>query len=175
MNHDPRPAIALVTMLALASLSAAAPQKLAEQPAPEPAAAPRPAASKLPPESKPPAPVQPPARPSGATANPIAITVQVVPSAPVAYAFSLGYAQPNPVTWASIIRYSIAKPGNVSIKLYSITGQEAATLVSGYHNPGNYSLWWDGTGNQGRLAPGVYIYRMVSGSFVKARRLVLVR
>lgn len=105
----------------------------------------------------------------------VAVTVQVISSAPVSYATWLGLSAPNPFGSATIIRYTCAKPGNVSVKVYNILGQEVATLVNRYHNGGAYSLWWDGRGNHGMLTSGVYWYRMVAGAFVQSRRLILVR
>ena len=123
-----------------------------------------------------PAPVAKPpvTRPTSVT-RPIGITVQVIPATPTVYVNFLGPPIPNPAAWSTVIRYSLAKSTNVSIRVYSITGQEAAKLVEWHQGPGNYTLYWDGTGPHGRLPPGMYIYRMVAGSYVKSQRLVLMR
>ena len=103
----------------------------------------------------------------------LAVTVQVISSPPVTYANWLGPNAPNPFNGATIIRYNCAKPGNVSLKVYSIQGREVATLVNRFHNPGTYTLWCDGRGDHGRIASGVYLYRMVAASFVQSRRFIL--
>lgn len=174
---------AMLAMCAIAALPApgAPAQDAAVQPSrtrvavPAPAAqdtaapAPRPRAAAPAPVRKPPA-----ARP--ATINsPIGITVQVIPTAPTVYVTSLGPPMPNPVTWSTVIHYSLAKPSYVSIRVYSITGQEAAKLVEWHNNAGIYSVRWDGTGPRGRLSPGVYLIRMVAGSYSRSQRVVLVR
>ncbi|MGH7741209.1 MAG: FlgD immunoglobulin-like domain containing protein [Candidatus Eiseniibacteriota bacterium] len=189
MSSTVRPWPLLVAMLGIACVAASAHAalKIPAATAAPPSAAPHPAAPSSEAASKAPGSEVPtkPSAGSGAAPKPapapaavsgsLAITVQVIASVPTNYVNFLGPAQPNPVSWATIIRYSVSKGSNVSVKLYSITGQEAATLVDGYQNPGNYSIYWDGTGNQGRLAPGVYIYRMSAAGFVKARRMVLLR
>lgn len=105
----------------------------------------------------------------------MAVTVQIISGNPVGYPNWLGPCEPNPLVSSSLIRYSCARSGNVAVKVYSVTGRKVATLVNRFHDPGTYSLWWDGTGDQGRLPSGVYLYRMVAGSSVKARRFVLLR
>ena len=117
---------------------------------------------------------RPPAKLKSPTSS-MAVTVQIVSGNPVSYSSWLGPCTPNPLVSSSLIRYSCARPGNVAVNVYSVIGRKVATLVNRFHDPGTYSLWWDGTGDQGRLPSGVYLYRMVAGSFVKTRRFVLLR
>jgi hypothetical protein len=37
------------------------------------------------------------------------------------------------------VSYSVPQSGNVSLKLYGVTGKLAITLASGYHAAGNYA------------------------------------
>jgi hypothetical protein len=176
MIRDPRPK-PWTAVLVLATLTAlfaptARPQDAVVQPSHTRTATPAPAAPAPAPAA--PAPAAPKAR-AQTPSSPIGITVQVVPVAPTVYINWLWPPLPNPVSGSTVIRYSLAKPSYVSIRVYSITGQQAAKLVEWHHDAGNYSLRWEGTGPQGRLAPGVYIYRMVAGSYVKSQRLILVR
>lgn len=166
----PRPWTAVLVLATFSALFApnARPQDTVVQPSHPRPAAPAPAAPA-------PTPAQPPRARAQTRSAPIGITVQVIPVAPTVYTNWLWPPLPNPVNGSTVIRYSLAKPSYVSIRVYSITGQEAAKLVEWHHDAGNYSLWWDGTGPQGRLAPGVYIYRMVAGPYTKSQRLILVR
>ena len=105
----------------------------------------------------------------------LAVTVQVIASPPVNYTNWLGPNAPNPFNGSTIIRYNCQQPGNVSVRVYTIQGRLVATLVNRFHNTGTYSLWWDGTSEHGKVASGVYIYRMVAGSLVQSRRFILLR
>ena len=122
-------------------------------------------------------PVKPPKPKPLSQSTGLAVTVQVIPSAPINYATWLGPGEPNPFDSSTIIRYSCAKPGIVTVRVYSIQGRLVATLVNRFHSAGTYSLWWDGRGGggQGRLASGVYLCRMIAGTYAQSRRLVLVR
>jgi len=59
----------------------------------------------------------------------------------------------------------------VQLKIYDILGREIATLVNEYKSPGNY----EATFNADNLPSGVYIYRLTSGSKVKARKMILIK
>ena len=131
-----------------------------------------------PPVARAPAARVPAARKSAAASTPtqsVGITVRVIPATPANYVNFLGPSLPNPVSFTTIIRYSCAQPGNLSVKVYSVMGQEVATLANGFHDAGSYSVWWDGTGYAGRLPAGVYLYRMITPNFEKSRRLILLR
>jgi flagellar hook assembly protein FlgD len=56
----------------------------------------------------------------------------------------------------------------VSIKVYTITGQEVETLVEGTVPAGEHDLNWDASG----LASGVYICRMLAGNASKSIKMV---
>ncbi len=50
-------------------------------------------------------------------------------------------------------------------------GREVTKLVKGYQDAGVYSTEFNGSG----LASGLYFYRLKAGSFVKARKMMLLR
>jgi len=75
----------------------------------------------------------------------------------------------------------------VTLKVYSLLGQEVATLVNEELNPGSYRVTWDAAGlprqTAGGLASGVYFYRLSAsqtnvgqaGEFTESKRLILLR
>ena len=70
----------------------------------------------------------------------------------------------------------MAQDGPVYLAIFNATGQQVRTLIDAEIKAGNYSLLWDGRGDNGRaLASGMYLYRIESGEFRDTRRLVLVR
>lgn len=85
--------------------------------------------------------------------------------------FSLSQNYPNPFNPTTTIRYSIAKPTNVSLKIYNILGQEVATLVNSHQATGSYIATFDAA----RFASGVYFYRLNAGSFNQVRKMLLLK
>ena len=59
----------------------------------------------------------------------------------------------------------------MTLTIYGITGQEVATLVSGRQEAGHYQVAWDASG----FATGIYLYRLKAGSFLQARKALLLR
>jgi glycosidase len=83
---------------------------------------------------------------------------------------------PNPFNPSTQIRYQIAKPGLVTLKIYDILGREVKTLVNDFKNTGRYNVTWDGDNNFGRkVASGIYFYRLVAGSFTVTKKMILMR
>jgi hypothetical protein len=78
---------------------------------------------------------------------------------------------PNPFNPTTDIKYSINKAGLVSIKVYDILGIEIATLVNEKQQPGNYSVRF----NASHLPSGIYIYRIISGSFSATKKMILLK
>lgn len=83
---------------------------------------------------------------------------------------------PNPFNLATQIDYKIIKPSHVALKIYSLNGTAIKTLIDNDHESGNKSVVWDGKDNLGRSVPsGIYIYKIESGNFIVARKMILVK
>lgn len=78
---------------------------------------------------------------------------------------------PNPFNPLTTIRYSIRVRSNVSLTVYNMLGQKVRTLVQDEEDAGTYSVRFDATG----LASGMYTYAIKAGSFVYAKKLLLIR
>ena len=62
------------------------------------------------------------------------------------------------------------------IRIYDVLGRSVVTLIDGPQKAGYYTLLWDGKARSGVPASsGVYFYRIEAGSFVKARKMTLVK
>jgi len=85
--------------------------------------------------------------------------------------FSLSQNYPNPFNPATIIKYSIAEPGLVSLKVYDVLGREVANLVNDFKSAGSYDITFNASG----LASGVYMYKIESGSFVESKKMILIK
>jgi len=85
--------------------------------------------------------------------------------------FSLSQNYPNPFNPHTSIMYSLGNRELVTLKLYDITGQEIKTLVNEIMDAGNYSISLDASS----LASGIYLVRMVSGSFSSVKKINLLK
>jgi len=90
--------------------------------------------------------------------------------------FALLQNYPNPFNPETIIKYQLASPGVVSLKIYNLRGQELRTLVAAFQNSGNHEIRWDGRDDFGKaVASGVYLYRLQAGEHLAVKKLTLLR
>jgi len=85
--------------------------------------------------------------------------------------FELGQNYPNPFNPSTQIKFSVPGSGRVTLKVYTLLGKEAATLVNGEFSAGRYEVEWNASGMQS----GVYFYRLSSGAEVRTMKLVLMQ
>ncbi len=85
--------------------------------------------------------------------------------------FDLTQNYPNPFNPTTQINYSIPKNAFVTLKIFNVLGQEVATLYSGMQKAGNYVA----TFNAGKIASGVYFYRLSAGSFSSVKKMMFVK
>jgi hypothetical protein len=85
--------------------------------------------------------------------------------------YELKQNYPNPFNPTTNIEFSLPKSEFVTLKVYSILGEEVATLVSEKLTAGSYKYDWDASG----LASGVYLYRIQAGNNVKVRKMILMK
>ena len=85
---------------------------------------------------------------------------------------------PNPFNPTTTISYGIARPGQVSLRIYSVAGQLVRTLVDEMQTPRpeGFVVRWDGTNNDGKsVSSGVYFCRLLAGKFMQTRKMVLLK
>ncbi|MCX6168501.1 MAG: T9SS type A sorting domain-containing protein [Ignavibacteriales bacterium] len=97
------------------------------------------------------------------------ITTDIEVELPFSYSLDQNY--PNPFNPTTQIKYSIAKAGIVTLKIYDILGRQVADLVNKYQDAGKYSIDF----NASRLASGVYVYRIESSSFTSVKKMMLIK
>jgi hypothetical protein len=86
-------------------------------------------------------------------------------------AFWFGHGYPNPFNPTARIGFAVPSPARVRIALYNIAGREVRVLLDEEMEPGYHTTAVDANG----LPSGVYFCRMVSGTFVEDRKLVLLK
>ncbi|MBE0641246.1 MAG: T9SS type A sorting domain-containing protein, partial [Bacteroidales bacterium] len=72
--------------------------------------------------------------------------------------FALGYNYPNPFRGQTVIPYTLPSSGTVKISLLNLLGEVVAEIFEGNQSAGSYELLYDA----GKIAPGVYHYRLVA-------------
>jgi hypothetical protein len=84
---------------------------------------------------------------------------------------SLHQNHPNPFNPSTTISFDLPTQSVVTLKIFNVLGQEVATLVDGKVDAGRHQEQW----NAGRLASGVYFYRLQAGKFIENRKMILLR
>jgi hypothetical protein len=80
---------------------------------------------------------------------------------------------PNPFNPSTTILYDLPQQSRVTIRVYSILGQETATLVDGVIAAGYHQVTWKGEHDGGtQVAGGVYFFRISAQSFTKGTSFV---
>jgi hypothetical protein len=85
--------------------------------------------------------------------------------------FRLWQNYPNPFNPATVITYALPKQSPVTLKIYDVVGRVVATLIDETQAPGTYRLRFDASG----FASGLYFYRIVAGTFVETKKMILLR
>ncbi len=106
---------------------------------------------------------------------PVSLTVQGVgvpeqpQLKPLEYALHQNY--PNPFNASTNFRFDLKQAGLTTLRVYNLLGQEVATVVNDFLEAGSHSIHFENSA----LASGLYVYRIESGDFVAARKLVLMK
>ena len=83
---------------------------------------------------------------------------------------------PNPFNPTTTIRFDLPTSGNVKISIYDISGKEVASIVDGYYEKGRHQIIWQALDNNNRkVASGMYIAKIQSGSYVKCIKMLLMQ
>ncbi|MEO8513217.1 MAG: T9SS type A sorting domain-containing protein [Ignavibacteria bacterium] len=91
------------------------------------------------------------------------------PNLPADYSISQNY--PNPFNPSTKIDFSLPQDAKVTIKVFDITGKEAANLVNSDMNAGNHSISF----NASNLSSGIYFYTISAGNFSKTMKMILTK
>jgi photosystem II stability/assembly factor-like uncharacterized protein len=95
---------------------------------------------------------------------------------PSATAFALLQNRPNPFTRSTRIDFALPAESDVTLDVFDLQGQRVARLVSGRRSAGFHSVSVDPRSDaRGRLAAGVYFYRLRAGTFVDTRKMLVLQ
>ena len=76
---------------------------------------------------------------------------------------------PNPFKSTTTIRYSLIKPENITIVIFSMAGEEVEILTDNFQTAGEHEITWQPK----RLPAGVYFVKLQAGGLVETKKLVL--
>ena len=97
------------------------------------------------------------------------------PEVPVV-ATALHNNYPNPFNPETTISYSVKDREPVTLEIYNIKGQLVKTLVKGIQEPGNHTIVWNGTDDNGRsVSSGVYYYKMQAGKYSSTKKMIMMK
>ncbi len=103
--------------------------------------------------------------------TPTGTTSVALENEPLPPPFRLEQNFPNPFNPTTAIRYQVPQHDVVHLAVYDILGRQVAVLVNELKAPGAYEVKFDAA----RLATGVYLYRLSTGSLSQTRKLLLLR
>jgi hypothetical protein len=90
-------------------------------------------------------------------------------SDPVTFRLEQNY--PNPFNPSTSIRFSIPEAGNVSIKIYDISGKVTEELVNSLFSAGSHEVKFDGA----NYASGIYYYELNANGMKDTKKMLLVK
>jgi Bacterial Ig domain/Carbohydrate binding module (family 35)/Secretion system C-terminal sorting domain len=99
------------------------------------------------------------------------VAVSVKNSSELPNVYSLEQNYPNPFNPATTIRYSLAQPGQVKLRIYDLLGRLVATLVDEKQNAGVYNVPFDAR----TMASGLYFYRIEAGKFTQVKKMLVLK
>jgi Secretion system C-terminal sorting domain len=85
--------------------------------------------------------------------------------------FGLDQNYPNPFNPITKIRFHLPSRSFVNLIVHDLTGKEVASLLSSELNAGSYEAEWNGE----KFSSGIYFVRMISGTFVMTKKMMLVK
>jgi hypothetical protein len=89
----------------------------------------------------------------------------------IPHTFALEQNYPNPFNPSTVINFSLAKSGKVTLSLYDLLGRQVSELVNDTREAGIYEVKFDGS----NLVSGVYFYRLQAGDFVQSKTLMILK
>ncbi len=91
-------------------------------------------------------------------------------------AFSLKGNYPNPFNPITNIAFNLDVRSDVTVTVYSLLGEEVATIHNGILQSGLQSIKWNGLDSRGtQVASGVYIYRIEAQDRALTGKMMLLK
>jgi hypothetical protein len=85
--------------------------------------------------------------------------------------FSLMQNYPNPFNSSTTIEFTLPKNEYVSLTIYSMLGQQIATIAKGNYSSGKHQLQW----NFANTSSGIYFYKLQTRNYSQTKKLILIK
>jgi len=85
--------------------------------------------------------------------------------------FALHQNYPNPFNPITNIQFTIPEQADVKLRIYNVLGRQVDVLVNETLPVGHHKILW----NPKNLSSGVYFYKLEAGSFIKTRKMILLK
>ena len=102
--------------------------------------------------------------------DPNPVSVELVNSN-IPNSFNLEQNYPNPFNPTTKIRYSIPEHSFISLKVFTMLGEEIETLFNGEQSAGVYEATFDAS----NLSSGIYFYTLQTKNFTLTKKMTLIR
>jgi len=89
--------------------------------------------------------------------------------------FVLYQNYPNPFNPSTRISWQSAIGSWQTLKVFDVLGNEVATLIDEYKSAGKYEIEFVPESSIRNLASGIYLYQLQSGSFIKSKKMILLK
>jgi hypothetical protein len=104
------------------------------------------------------------------------LTTDVGGDAPAPKMAYLEQNVPNPFNPTTTISFGVSEPGEVSLRIYDVSGKLVRVLVDEVRPTGRYHEAWNGRDQRGEnVATGVYFCRMTAPGFEKTLKMVMMK
>lgn len=78
---------------------------------------------------------------------------------------------PNPFNPVTTIEFDLPESKLVNLKIYTILGEEIATIISERLSAGKYIYEWDAS----NVASGIYLYRLMTDGFIQTKKMIFIK
>ncbi len=85
--------------------------------------------------------------------------------------FYLYQNYPNPFNPVTIIKFEVSKSERIQLKVYDVLGREVKSLYDGIASIGIKTVKFDAS----ELSSGIYFYRLISESYIKTNKMILLK
>ncbi|HPS64499.1 MAG TPA: aryl-sulfate sulfotransferase [Ignavibacteria bacterium] len=99
------------------------------------------------------------------------IMTPVINPTEIAKSYALYQNYPNPFNPVTTIKFQIPDNGNVSLRIFDITGRMVDEIASGFYPKGIYEVNW----NAEKFSSGIYFYMLRAGNVMLTQKMILLK
>jgi hypothetical protein len=101
----------------------------------------------------------------------VTTSIEYTPAAAGDIALHQNYPNPFTAETGTSIRFDLSRQAQVSLRLYDMTGRQVATLLSGSHPAGSYTVRFA----MPALPAGIYLYNLAVDGISRTARMIVTR